>query len=148
MSKISNYWCLKYEKVPLIDNDNDNEVPSFHTVPLDMVGPWEIKFLCNRKKIALDILTLTKEDKATWWPEIVIATCNDAEYVSSLFDRDWLCQNPHPVNVVNDNGGKFTGFVFQEIYRSYSIKAVPTTVKNHSSNSALERMYLSAQEIY
>ena len=86
-------------------------------------------------------------DKATTWPEILSAPTKDSEFISQLFDRTWLCRYPRPVKVVHDNGGEFTGFEFQEMLSSYGIKGVPTTVKNPRSNSAAERMHLTAADI-
>ena len=135
----------KYGKVPFVEGNTD--VPPFHTVHLDMIGPWKIKFLRGGKKIALDILALTMVDKATNWPEIASATNKESAHVSTLFDKNWLCRYPRPVRVIHDNGGEFTGFEFQELCSSYGVKAVPTTVKNPRSNSAAERMHLTAGDM-
>ena len=86
-------------------------------------------------------------DKATSWPEIMSVPTKVSEFISKLFDRTWLCRYPRPVKVVHDNGGEFTGFEFQEMISSYGIKGVPTTVKNPRSNSAAERMHLTAADM-
>ena len=67
--------------------------------------------------------------------------------ISQFFDNIWLCRYPRPVKVVHDNGGEFTGFEFQEMCTIYGVKAVPTTVKNPRSNSAAERMHLTAADM-
>ena len=112
-----------------------------------MIGPWKIKCLRGQKRIALAVQAITMVDKATSWPEIVSAPTKDSDYISHLFDRTWLCRYPRPVKVVHDIGGEFTGFEFQEMLSSYGIKGVPITVKNPRSNSAAERMHLTAADM-
>ena len=135
----------KYGKIPLIQDSDP--VPPFHTVHLDMIGPWKIKFRRGGKKIAMNIQALTMVDRASTWPEIISANSKDSENISSLFDKHWLCRYLRPVRAIHDNGGEFTGFEFQELCSSYGIKAVPTTVKNPRSNSAAERMHLTAGDM-
>ena len=55
----------KYSKIPLIKDLQD--VPPFHTIHLDMIGPWKVKFLRGQKKISTNIQALTIVDKGSTW---------------------------------------------------------------------------------
>ena len=57
------------------------------------------------------------------------------------FDRAWLARYPRPFEVLHDNGGEFIGYEFQELLSSYDIHDYPTTIKNQTANSILERAH-------
>ena len=50
---------------------------------------------------------------------------------------------PKPIECGHDNGPKFTGHEFQELLDSYGIKSKPTTVKNPTAQSLVERIHLT-----
>ena len=136
----------KYGKVPLSDADDSYSTP-FHTVQVDMVGPWSVKFNMLGKKIKRNVQALTIIDRATSWPELVAAASKDSQLIAELFDNEWLCRYPRPVRVIHDNGSEFIGVEFQEMLSSYGIKPEPTSVKNPRGNSIVERMHLTAGDM-
>ena len=131
----------KYGKIPIVA-EGDCQAP-FDVVHLDMIGLWQVRFSRGAKVITKEIKALTMVDRATTWPKIVYAKSNDSEYLSKIFDKQWLCRYPGPKRVVHDNSGKFTGFEFQEMCSNFGIKTVPTTVKNPQSNLTAKRMHLT-----
>ena len=136
----------KYGKVPLPDEDDSYMLP-FHTVQVDMIGPWSVKFNMLGKSIKRNVQALTIIDRATSWPEIVAADNKESQFISKLFDNKWLCRYPRPVRVIHDNGSEFIGVEFQEMLSSYGIVASPTSVKNPRGNSIVERMHLTAGDM-
>ena len=67
-------------------------------------------------------------ERTTSWPEFSVARTFTAENVVLIFDKAWLYRYPRPKMVVQDNGGDFNGFKFQEMMSSYAIIAKSTTV--------------------
>ncbi len=45
------------------------------------------------------------------------------------------------MQVIHDNGGKFTGFAFQHLLQLLKNKPVPTTNKNPQANAICKQMY-------
>jgi len=86
-------------------------------------------------------------DDATGWPEITQLDEKTAYHMAKKFDAQWLCRYPRPKQVICDNGGEFIGREFQELLRSYAVKAVPTTVLNPQSNGIKERMHLTMADM-
>jgi transposase InsO family protein len=80
-------------------------------------------------------------DIATRWIEIVALPNKTSETVALAFDRTWLARYPRPFEVLHDNGGEFIGNEFQELLTSYGIHDYPTTIKNPTANSILERAH-------
>ena len=76
----------KYGKVPLLDED-EADIPPFHTVQVDMIGPWSVKFNMLGKTVAKQIKALTMVDKATTWPEITSVKTKESLEVSEHFDN-------------------------------------------------------------
>ena len=133
----------KYGKIPLAEEwDNFNPWECVH---VDMVGPWKVKYklTTSGKTITVDLLALTMIDRVTSWPEFAIAHDASAIHNAILFDKNWLCRYPRPLQVIHDNGSEFIGQEFQEMLHSYGITIKPTSVKNPQANSMIERVHLS-----
>ena len=133
----------KYGKIPLAEEwDNFNPWECVH---VDMVGPWKVKYklTISEKTISIDLLALTMIDRVTSWPEFAIAHDASAIHNAILFDKNWLCRYPRPLQVIHDNGSEFIGQEFQEMLHSYGITIKPTSVKNPQANSMIERVHLS-----
>ena len=62
-------------------------------------------------------------------------------------DSEWLDRYPRPIRCIHDNGTEFTGEAFQELLRSYGVKAKTTTVKNPHANTIHERVHLLMAEM-
>ena len=136
----------KYGKVPLPDSA-ESSVPPFHTVHVDMIGPWKVYFKVVGKKVSKEVQALTIVDKASNWPEIAPTLSKESKVIAELFDKVWLCRYPRPNRIIHDNGNEFTGFEFQEMCASYGVTIVPTSVKNPRGNSVVERMHLTAADM-
>ena len=136
----------KYGKIPLSD-DNDNDLIPFHTVQVDMIGPWSVRFSMAGKIIKRDLQALTIIDRATSWPELVPTKTKESIEISEVFDSQWFCRYPRPVRVIHDNGNEFIGMEFQQMLSSYGIKSVATSVKNPRGNAIIERMHLTAGDM-
>ena len=52
-----------------------------------------------------------------------------------------MARYPWPKRCVHDNGGKFTGWEFQEFLAKTGVQDVPTTSRNPTANSVCERMH-------
>ena len=146
----------KYGKLPAKDSDLP---PPFHTVCVDLVGPWKIEVeqalgddnTSSRKrnknkrtrKITMEFKALTILDATTTLMEIEPYERKNSEEIAHLFDQEWLCRYPRPEVCIHDNGGEFMGMEFQEMLASYGIKAKPTTVKNPQANAIIERTHLT-----
>ena len=52
-----------------------------------------------------------------------------------------MARYPWSKRCVHDNGGKFTGWEFQEFLAKTGGQAVPTTSRNPTANSMCERMH-------
>ena len=58
------------------------------------------------------------------------------------FDINWLCRYLRPFKVGHDNGNEFMVEEFKTLLASYDIKSKPTTVKNPTAQSLVERLHL------
>ena len=141
----------KYGKVP----EKLADVIPWRKVCVDLIGPYTIK---GKDGTILDFMCLTMIDPATAWFEIVelpiasVTTEREGEtitkividkssaQISKLFNKQWLCCYPRPVEINYDNGSEFKLY-FRELCDSYSIKRKPTTVKNPRANAVLERVH-------
>ena len=132
----------QYGKIPL-PQKSEAEVAPWHTVHVDLIGPWAVRFNMMGKIITKDIEALTMVDKATTWPEIIMIKNKTSKHVSELFDNEWLCRYPRPARVIHDNGNEFIGNEFKEMLSSYGVKSCDTSVKNPRGNAIVERMHLT-----
>ncbi|GMF14430.1 unnamed protein product [Phytophthora fragariaefolia] len=106
-------------------------VNPFDIVHVDLIEPYEGNFY-----------GITMIDQATRWLEVGFQPDKDALTTAESFDREWLCRYPRPIQVIHDQGPEFTGDEFQELLRSYGIKAKPITTKNPQANAICERVHL------
>jgi transposase InsO family protein len=64
-----------------------------------------------------------------------------AKEVTALFDQEWLCRYPRPLQLVSDQGTQFMSNDFTELLDSYGIKHVPTSTYNPQGNAINERTH-------
>ena len=88
--------------------------------------------------VELPIASVTTEREGETITKIVID--KSSAQISKLFNKQWLCRYPRPVEIIYDNGSEFKLY-FRELCDSYSIKRKPTTVKNPRANAVLERVH-------
>ena len=90
---------------------------------------------------------VTMMDEATTWIEIMPIDNKKSEDIALLVDSEWFNRYPRPIRCIHDNGTEFTGEEFQELLRSYGVKAKTTTVKNPQANAIHERVHLLMAEM-
>jgi len=158
-AEIENYvkQCLECQKckktavrpVGHVPVREKRSVTLWNRIHLDCIGPWgiDVKILDTGKTVKKEFSALTMICEATLWPEITRIKCGKSWHIAHAFDSTWLCRYPPTSVVVYDNGGEFCGVEFQELISSYSIKGVPTTVRNPQANGCLERMHLTAADM-
>ena len=123
---------------------NDIASDPFHTVQIDLIGPWKIEIAQTNSTVTVkEIKAVTAIDVGTLLLEIVPYHNRKAVSIANIFDQEWLCRYPRPARVIHDNGSEFIGAEFQEMLHSYDITPVPTTVKNPQANSVIERVHLT-----
>eukprot|EP00644_Phytophthora_capsici_P004502 jgi/Phyca11/110991/e_gw1.19.664.1 len=110
-------------------------VDPFDVVHIDLIGPYD------------GFYGVTMIDHATRWLEVAVQPNKDALTTAESFDREWLCRYPRPRRVIHDQGPEFTGEEFQELLRSYGIKAKPTSTKNPQANAICERVHLEIMNV-
>ncbi len=64
-----------------------------------------------------------------------------SDAISRKFENTWLAWYPRLVQVVHENGGKFTGHAFAHLLHVLGIKDVPTTNKNLKSNAMCKNIH-------
>ncbi len=64
-----------------------------------------------------------------------------SDHVSTCIEHTWLSQYHKPMQVIHDNGGELTGFVFQQSLELLHIKPIPTTNKKPQTNTICKWMY-------
>ena len=130
----------------------------WHTVHTDLICPYSLTAKQNQpngtieeKEFSLTCMTMI--DPVTGWFEIVEVpnyVIDDLEKktttesvdkssarISQLFNQTWLSRYPRPKKVIFDNGSEFKKN-FVPLLKDWSIKPVPTTIKNPQSNSPIE----------
>ena len=131
---------------------------------VNLCGPWTIEaavqeFKRNKdgqknsktkeiveKTVRAQIWALTMVHEALTWIEIVNIENKTSKNIALLVDAEWFCRYPRPLKCIHDNRTEFTGEEFQELLRSYGVKAAPTTVKNPQANAIHERCHLPIAE--
>ena len=97
----------KNAKIPLRD---DIAPDPFHTVQVDLIGPWSVEVeQANTKVTNIQLKALTMIDVGTFLLEIVPYHDKEAASITRLFDQEWLCRYPRPAH---DNGNEFLGAEF------------------------------------
>ena len=134
---------LNYGHLPLVSALRDKE--PFEKVHVDCAGPWTVRLNDNTptKEIEYKIHILSMVDAATNWCELALIPTANSKSCAIQFDTNWLCRYPRPTEVGHDNGNEFMGEEFQELLISYDIKSKPTTIKNPTAQSLIERLHLT-----
>ena len=57
------------------------------------------------------------------------------------FNNHWFARYSRPIHCIHDQGGKFTGFPFQNMLLRHNIRSHTTTAKNPKVNSVCEQMH-------
>jgi RNase H-like domain found in reverse transcriptase/Reverse transcriptase (RNA-dependent DNA polymerase)/Integrase zinc binding domain len=142
--------CQQYKKntqqYGLLPTKIQSVIP-WHTVCVDMMGPWTIPTISNKANKTTkthsikSILIFTAIDPSTNFIELQVVANKHSNLIARTFDRLWLCRYPRPMKCIHDSGTEFTGFEFQELLSSYGIQSAAITVANPQSNSILERAH-------
>jgi hypothetical protein len=127
---------------------------------VNLVGPYTLK---GKDGSVIDFMALTMIDPASIWFKIVESplvqqlktiTVDGRELLASkkIFDKSsdrivrlvnkfWLSRYPRCRYLVYENGSEFK-LNFEYLCDSYSIKHMPTTIKNPQVNAILECVYI------
>ncbi|KAL7482706.1 hypothetical protein ACHAW6_008362 [Cyclotella cf. meneghiniana] len=133
----------QYGQMPLVSALRHKD--PFEKVHIDCAGPWTV---CIKSDVTgelsqFKIHILTMVNAATNWVELAMIPTANSHSCTKQFDLCWLCRYPRPNTVGHDNGNEFMGEEFQELLTSYDIKSRPTTVKNPTAQSIVERLHLT-----
>ena len=117
----------------------------FKKVHVDCAGAWTVRIEEEiiKKEIEYKIHILLMVDACTNWCELALIPTANSKTCAAQFDTNWLCRYPRPTEVGHDNGKEFMGEEFQELLVSYDIESKPTTVKNPTAQSLVERLNLT-----
>jgi hypothetical protein len=132
-----------YGKLPLVPALRDKE--PFEKVHVNCAGPWTVRVKDDLDSVEspYQIHILSMVDACSSWCELALIPTANSKSVAAQFDANWLCRYPRPSEVGHDNGNEFMGEEFQELLISYDIKSKPTTVKNPTAQSVVERLHLT-----
>jgi hypothetical protein len=106
-------------------------------IAVNLIGPWEVDI--NNKKISFSALTII--DLVTNLTEIVRIRNKSSAHIAQLVEQTWLARYPMPQHIINDQGGEFTGYHFQNMCDRNHIRKHPISSKNPQANSVCERMH-------
>ena len=125
----------KYAHLP----EKQAEVHPWHTVCIDLIGPYTFGDKRRRSEITLHCLTMI--DPATGWFEIVEVPSRTADVVANLFEQTWLSRYPWPTEVVMDRGKEFLAEMKEMLRDDYGIVRKPITTRNPQANAMVERCH-------
>ena len=106
-------------------------------VAVDLTGPWTVQ--TRGRPYTFNALAII--DTVTNLVEIVRIDKKTSQHVVRKYDQVWLSRYPWPDRCVHDNGGEFTGWVFQDLLKRSSQTDVPTTSYNPQANSVCKQMH-------
>lgn len=86
-------------------------------------------------------------DRVTGLAELIRIQETTSMHVTAKFEECWLTRYPRPMSCCHDNGGKFTGWEFQQCLSDFGIKDVSTTSRNPTGNAICERMHRTVGDV-
>ncbi len=104
---------------------------------VDFIGPWPP----STPHGTMEFFALTCINTTTNLVEIAQIFEKSSDHVSTCFEHTWLYRYPKPMQIICDNGGKFTGFAFQHLLQLLNIKPVLTTNTNPQANAICKWMH-------
>jgi transposase-like protein len=113
----------------------------FHTVHLDLCGPFNIKDKANNIRVTTkgNQYILVIVDAFTGWAEAVPIPDKTTEVVTEAFITEWIARCGVPYRILTDNGAEFTSHYFDHIIQKYGIKHNTITAHHSSGNGRVER---------
>ena len=135
----------QYRHLPA--KDASDEMEPWHTVHIDLIGPYDVKAKQNLpdnkiRDIDMKLVAMTMIDPTTGWFEIAEVPYEDigSARLSLIFNKTWLARYPRPKKVVYDNATNLKKH-FVELILDYGIKPALITVKNPQANAMVERVH-------
>jgi hypothetical protein len=126
----------KYGLLPL----KQPEIIPWHTLCVDMIGPYKIERKRGQKNLVLWAVTMI--DPAPGWFEIAeVPGTKRADVIANVVEQQWLCRYPWPQQVVMDRGTKFLAEFSKLLSEEYGIDKKPITKRNPQANSIVERVH-------
>ena len=134
----------------------DPELIPWHTLCIDLVGPYKIgpkpkKKKKGAKKPKLDdeddveydltLWCMTFIDPATGWFDLCEIKNKQADWIANYLEFTWLTRYPWPTEVIMDRGREFAAEVRDMLNNEYGRKIKLTTARNPQANSMVERAH-------
>ena len=121
----------------------DPEVIPWHTLCIDLIGPYSIKQpkINGEEQEDLHLHCLTMIDPATGWFEIAEIPTKQADDVSNILEMHWLTRYPVPTEVVMDRGREFAAEVTTMLASDYGLRRKVITTRNPQANGIVERVH-------
>jgi transposase InsO family protein len=133
--KVQKVRTGKYGLLP----PRDPQVVPWHTLCIDLIGPYT--FGDPKKRNHVQLWCLTMIDPATGWFEIAEIPTKRADYVVNILEFSWLTRYPRPTEIVLDRGSEFAAEVQRAIKDQYGITKKLITTRNPQANSVVERVH-------
>jgi hypothetical protein len=128
----------------------DPETIPWHTLCIDLIGPYTIGKVKKRKVKGQTITddsnvttlwAMTMIDPATGWFEIATIPTKRADWISNILEQTWLNRYPYPTEIVMDRGSEFQAEVGKMLKDEYGITRKPITTRNPQANAIVERVH-------
>eukprot|EP00834_Sanchytrium_tribonematis_P005485 NODE_335_length_9311_cov_0.760313.p1 type:complete len:485 gc:universal NODE_335_length_9311_cov_0.760313:7947-6493(-) len=121
----------------------DMDINPFQVVAIDVVGP--LSSVSEDDGIVFTHI-LTIIDIKTRFIELVALTNTSGLNIANTVDNVWLNRYPRPECILTDQGKNLIGTEMEELFQSYGIKHLYTTVYNPQCNSIIERAHSTLKE--
>jgi hypothetical protein len=136
-------------KIGQIPPKTDIEDTPWHTLCIDLIGPYEFgkperkngKGQVIQKSTQTWLHCLTMIDPATGWFEIVEIPNKRADEVANILQMTWFNRYPWPQKVISDRGKEFLAEVDQFLKQDTLCKHKFITTRNPQANSIVERAH-------
>ena len=124
-----------------------------HVVP--PIGDFEVP---NRRfeHVNVDLVTLplsngfryllTAVDRLSRWPVAVPIADISAQSVADAFTHGWIQHYGIPATITTDRGSQFSSDIFQQLTRTWGIKALMTAPYHPEANGLVERFHRRLKE--
>lgn len=133
----------QHTKYGLLPPKNPEVIP-WHTVCVDLIGPYKIGKPGKDGKpgrYEIKLMALTMIDPATGWFDIVEIPSKSADVVANAFEQTWLTSYPRPTECVLDRGREFMAEFTKLLKDDYGITKKPITTRNPQANAIVERAH-------
>ena len=89
---------------------------------------------------------LTAVDRFSRWPVAIPISDISAQSVADSFTHGWIQHYGIPATITTDRGSQFSSEIFQQLTRTWGIKALMTTPYHPEANGLVERFHRRLKE--